>query len=80
MRLRLFTVFFLLLGVVTGMQAQIQAGVIAGTVRDESKKVVPNAAITIMNLESRAIKTAVSGPDGSYLVGNLRAGKIYDRS
>ncbi len=75
MRNTLFTVFFLLLAVVSGMRAQTQAGVIAGTVRDESKKAVPHAAITIMNLESRAIKTAISGPDGSYLVGNLRPGK-----
>jgi hypothetical protein len=51
------------------------AGVIAGTVRDDSKKVVPNAQITIMNLETRTIKSATSGPDGSYLVGNLKPGK-----
>jgi hypothetical protein len=75
MRLRAVTGFLLLFGAVSGLQAQTLVGVIAGTVRDESKKVLPNAAITIMNLETRTIKSATSGPDGSYLVGNLKPGK-----
>jgi hypothetical protein len=75
MRLRAVTGCILLLGLVGSIQAQTMAGVVAGTVRDESKKTVANAAITIINLETRSIKTATSGPDGSYLVGNLPAGK-----
>jgi Carboxypeptidase regulatory-like domain len=48
--------------------AQVQTGSIAGTVRDNTGAVIPNANITVKNLGTGATRSATSGPNGGYIV------------
>ncbi len=50
---------------------QVQTGSIAGTVRDNTGAVVPNANVTVKNLATGASRSVVSGPNGGYTVPGL---------
>src|SRR5215471_3116403 len=57
-----------------GASAQSTFGSIAGTVSDSTGAVLPGATITAKNASTQAIRTAVTGTDGTYLITNLDAG------
>src|SRR5689334_17314969 len=62
-----------------GISAQIQTGRIVGTVYDPNKAVVPNAAVTVTNKDTKvALKVATNGT-GGYVAPSLNPG-IYDVS
>ena len=66
--LALFAVLFVC-GVVAS--AQVETGQIAGTVLDQSGAVVPGASISVKNLGTNYVRTAVSSSAGLYLVTGL---------
>src|SRR5580658_1538332 len=51
--------------------AQVETGQIAGTVMDQTGAAVPNAAVTIKNLNTNSVRNAVSSESGAYLVPGL---------
>jgi bla regulator protein BlaR1 len=53
-----------------------QGSGLAGSVYDDSRGAVPDALISIVNVDSGAKQTAVSGPDGSYAFSSIRQGGI----
>ena len=56
--------------------AQSFNGAITGVVRDASKAVVPDAALTLRNVATdQTVATAVSGADGEYAFRNLAPGR-----
>jgi hypothetical protein len=55
--------------------AQITRGAISGTVRDATGAVVPGASVTVTNVETNQVKTAVSDSDGFYRVAALEPGR-----
>jgi hypothetical protein len=56
--------------------AQSTNGAITGVVRDSSRAVVPDTALTLRNvLTNQTVATAVSGPDGEYAFRNLVPGR-----
>ena len=61
------------------MFAQIQTGRIAGTVYDPNKAVVPSAAVTVTNRETKITYKVSSNGTGGYVVPALNPG-IYDVS
>jgi hypothetical protein len=54
--------------------AQAPTGTIAGVVTDESGAVVPIAPVTVMNKDTGAVRSVLTGPDGSFSVPALPAG------
>ena len=70
--------FVSILAVSAGL-AQIQTGRIVGTIYDPNKAVVPNAAITVTNRETRIAHKVASNGTGSYVVPALNPGR-YDIS
>ena len=56
-------------------QAQERFGGLSGVVTDSSQAAVPGATITITNKQSGAVRSAVSGADGSYSVPDLEPGR-----
>lgn len=52
-----------------------QVSQIAGTVQDASGAAVPEATVTITNIETGVARLTVTGPDGAYLVTNLPVGQ-----
>src|SRR5688572_2640048 len=58
----------------TSAQAVIAAAQLAGTVRDASGAVVPNAAVTLRNLDTNRTTTTTSDGSGYYIVPNLPPG------
>ena len=56
--------------------AQSSNGAITGVVRDSSRAVVPDTALTLRNvLTDQTVAAAVSGPDGEYAFRNLVPGR-----
>ncbi len=55
--------------------AQERFGGLSGVVTDSSQAAIPGATITITNKQSGAIRSAVSGSDGSYSVPDLEPGR-----
>ncbi|HEY4929992.1 MAG TPA: TonB-dependent receptor [Terriglobales bacterium] len=55
-------------------QAFAQQGTIVGTVFDPSGALVPNAKITITNIETAAVRQYVTNNDGNYTASNLSVG------
>src|SRR5947208_37675 len=55
--------------------AQTTTGSIAGTVKDSSGAVVPNAAITLKNLDTGDTRRAVTDASGRYTAPQLRLGR-----
>ena len=54
--------------------AQSDRGTITGTVSDPGNAVVPNAAVTVRNLENGSIDKTVTTATGDYTIPSLRAG------
>jgi hypothetical protein len=54
--------------------AQVQTGTVAGTVRDSTGAIIPNASITVKDLDTGATRNATSGPQGGYTVPGLLPG------
>jgi hypothetical protein len=59
---------------VGSVYAQTSLGQIAGTVSDVTAAVIPGATVTITNLGTQAIRTAVSDSSGFYVATNLPIG------
>jgi hypothetical protein len=55
-------------------QAFAQQGAIVGTVFDPSGAIVPNAKITITNIETATVRQYVTNNDGNYTASNLPVG------
>jgi hypothetical protein len=51
-----------------------EAGTILGVVKDPSGAVIPNATVTIMNVDTTVSRTATTGPDGAFRVPALQPG------
>jgi Carboxypeptidase regulatory-like domain len=51
--------------------AQVQTGTISGTVRDSTGAVIPNAHVTIKNLDTGATRDTVTNAQGGYTVPGL---------
>ncbi len=71
---RLFATCVCLLLSLTLMNAQVDTGSIAGTVRDSTGAVIPQARITITNQGTGAAQVAATNESGSYVVTPLRIG------
>jgi outer membrane receptor protein involved in Fe transport len=54
--------------------AQAETGQITGTVLDSTGAAIPKATVTIRNIDSGAIRTAVASGEGSYTATNLQPG------
>jgi hypothetical protein len=52
----------------------VQTGTVAGTVRDSTGAIIPNATITVKSVDTGAVRNAVSGPQGAYTVPGLPPG------
>src|SRR5882757_1073163 len=57
------------------LSAQERFGGLTGTVTDTSKLPVPGATVTVTNIQSGAVRTAVSGADGTFRVPELQPGR-----
>lgn len=66
----LWLVIALLLLCATAL-AQVQTGTISGTVRDSTGAVIPNAHVTIKNLDTGATRDTVTNAQGGYTVPGL---------
>src|SRR3954469_20544693 len=77
MRLRSFGVLLLalLMGSFMPITAQERFGGLAGVVMDSSQAPVPGATITVTNKATGAVRTIVSGADGSYRLPDLDPGR-----
>ena len=60
-----------LMFIASHLNAQVESGQIEGTVIDQTGAAVPNAAVTIKNLSTNAVRSTVSSATGSYLVPGL---------
>src|SRR5947209_2397834 len=60
--------------------ASAQEATIVGTITDPSGAAVPNAAITISNLETGVVNHITSNSAGQYVVPNLRIGHYVIRA
>jgi hypothetical protein len=77
----LSTFFLALLFVVTSPAfAQLPTGTILGVVKDSSGSVVPDATITIRNVDTNATRTATTGDDGAFRVPALAVGHYTVRT
>jgi len=54
-------------------------GALTGTVKDPSGGVIPNASVTLTNLNTGAVRTATSGADGTYRFTLLQPGNYRIR-
>ncbi|CAN5403754.1 TonB-dependent receptor [soil metagenome] len=64
-----------LTGMVGSAWAQTSKGILAGTVRDQTGAVIPNAAVTATNQESGEKRDAKTSGEGSYRIEALTAGR-----
>ena len=55
-------------------EAQIGAGALAGTVRDQTGGALPGATVTVLDVRTNRSRTAVTTPDGGYVVEGLAPG------
>ena len=58
------------------LRAQVVSGALTGTVADQSRAAVPDAAITVVGSSTGQSRVAVSGLDGGYLVSGLIPGEF----
>ena len=76
MRIRGLGVLLLALAITAlSLHAQERFGGLTGVVTDTSKAPVPGAVITATNKESGAVRSTVSGSDGSYRIPDLQPGR-----
>jgi len=72
---KILAIVALLFGCAQLAQGQERFGGLSGVVTDSSQAAVPGATITITNKQSGAVRTAVSGADGSYSVPDIPPGR-----
>jgi hypothetical protein len=60
--------------------AQSDRGTIAGAVSDPSGAVIPGVVVTATNKETNEVREAVSGPEGSFTIPELKAGPYKVRA
>ena len=71
----LLCAFALLMIVAAGAFAQFETAVVLGTVRDASESAVPDAKITLLNIETGIQASATTDENGSYLFNNVKIGR-----
>lgn len=54
--------------------AQAVGGTLSGRITSADGSAVPNAAITVTNIQTNASEKALTGPDGAFLIGALPPG------
>jgi len=69
---RLAVLFLLLACVATGLLAQTSS--ITGNVTDPTGSVIPGAAISLVNLDTGAERTAIADPEGRYTIQQMAPG------
>ncbi|RSL16981.1 TonB-dependent receptor-like protein [Edaphobacter aggregans] len=75
MRLKSLAIALLTLFVMVGVGfAQTSKGIVAGTVRDKTGAVIPNANVTVASQETGEIRTTTSSETGSYRVEAINPG------
>ncbi len=72
----LFAAFF----VIFAAQALAQEATIVGTVTDPSGAAVPNASITVTNVETGQVRNLTSSSDGQFVVPDLHIGRYTVRA
>ncbi|HXY50323.1 MAG TPA: carboxypeptidase-like regulatory domain-containing protein [Terriglobales bacterium] len=72
---KLFPLMVWLLVSLSAAQAQSTFGSVLGVVKDPGGLVVPGAKITLISLEDRSSREAVSDPDGSFQFMNVKSGR-----
>jgi hypothetical protein len=75
MRLRHLVLFLALAMLASPLAAQERFGGLTGTVTDTSKLAVPGATVTAVNNATGAVRTAVTGTDGTYRISELQPGR-----
>ena len=58
---------------VSSASAQSDRGAITGTVTDQTGAVVPNAKVTVTNLESNEVREVTTSDEGTFSVPELKA-------
>ena len=58
-----------------GVFAQSITGRISGTVNDPSGAIVPGVKVTVTNIETKLVRTAMTDPNGFYVLTNLPVGE-----
>jgi hypothetical protein len=72
----LFGIFIIAFaGSAANLSAQSTFGNIVGVVMDQTQAIMPGATVTIRNLDDNSSHALVSGPDGSFQLLNLKAGR-----
>ncbi len=64
-----------LLGLAAAADAQGTGGLVAGTIRDAQGGALPGVTLTLRNVESGVVRTAVSDVDGTYRLPGLPPGR-----
>jgi hypothetical protein len=75
MRTSVLLLLALLMGSLGSAFAQERFGGLSGVVTDPSGSPVPGATITVTNKQTGAVRTVVSGSDGSYRIPDLEPGR-----
>jgi hypothetical protein len=70
----LLVLAFLVLATTPVMFAQLPTGTILGVVKDSSGGVVPDASVTIRNMDTGVLRTVTTSADGAFLAPALPAG------
>ena len=71
----LFVLFFTLALTLTSLFSQTSTATLLGTVSDSSGGVVPNAEVTVRNIETGIDRTTLSNALGEYVVALLQPGE-----
>jgi outer membrane receptor protein involved in Fe transport len=64
-------VCFMVVMIAGNLPAQQETGSIKGTIKDQSGAVIPGATVTIKNVGTNAVRTTITGADGSFVSTNL---------
>ncbi|MBI3209165.1 MAG: TonB-dependent receptor [Candidatus Solibacter usitatus] len=59
----------------TALFAQFETAVVLGTVRDATQSVVPDAKVSLTNLDTGILATASTDSNGNYLFSNVKVGR-----
>jgi hypothetical protein len=70
----------ILLSMAVSVSAQLPTGTILGVAKDSSGASVPGSTITIMNVDTGATRTVMTGEDGAYRVPELPTGHYEVRA
>src|SRR2546425_1453288 len=73
--MRILAAGLLLLSLASIGFAQFETAVVLGTVRDASQAVIPDAKVTLVNLETGITATMNSDSNGAYLFNNVKVGR-----